>query len=82
MRATGAMVRLTVSPGAAQRHGLGHLLAQASPQPQQRHVVSDKCGESETRDTCGEGETRDTWTGDAVRTSTVGPSTQAGLIDT
>ena len=62
MRGTGAVVRLTVSPGAAQRHGLGHLLAQASPQTQQRHVVSDKCGESETRDTCGEGETRDTCT--------------------
>ena len=56
MRATGAVVRLTVSPGAAQRHGLGHLLAQASPQPHQRHVAGDMGGETETRDTCSQGD--------------------------
>ena len=56
MRGTGAVVRLTVSPGSAQRHGLGHLLTQASPQPQQRHVSGDTCGETETRDTCSQGD--------------------------
>ena len=51
MRGTGAVVRLTVSPGAAQQHGLGHLLAQPSPRPPQRSAVtSDHQGETETRD--------------------------------
>ena len=54
MRGTGAVVRLTVSPGAAQLHGLGHLLAQPSPRPQQRSVTSD--GETEIRDTCPPGD--------------------------
>ena len=57
MRGTGAVVRLTVSPGAAQLHGLGHLLAQPSPRPQQRSAVtSDDTGEAETRDTCPPGD--------------------------
>ena len=50
MRGTGAVVRLTVSPGAAQLHGLGHLLAQPSPRPQQRTAVTSDQGETETRD--------------------------------
>ena len=61
MRRSGALVNLTVATGAAQQHGLVHLLAQPSPAQQPRQLTSDMCDTCDTCDTCDDNYQNQEW---------------------